>query len=272
MQSSESFEFWSECVQPSSSPSSGTSRRDPLPQNLQHNDNWLLDLEHHCFTTDIAGTAFGFALGNDLSPPDLLAPFTELPPASVPDLPLDFFDPQNNKPSNNDWLAALDGGSAGIDSSPDLSTENISSAMLNESFLSTTLNPLFLDSASITEPSSSSSSAPSSRTSPSSTSGSSFSADAPTAPAPSSSSSTTKTTKRKRAAVADEDGDAKDDLTEKRRRNNLAAAKYRQKKVDRISELEGALAGVEKERDELRLQLARRDAELDVMRRMMEKR
>ncbi|GME55577.1 hypothetical protein GTA08_BOTSDO03523 [Neofusicoccum parvum] len=241
--------------------------------NLQHNDNWLLDLEHHCFTTDIAGTAFGFALGNDLSPPDLLAPFTELPPASVPDLPLDFFDPQNNQPSNNDWLAALDGGSAGIDSSPDLSTENISSAMLNESFLSTTLNPLFLDSASITEPSSSSSSsAPSSRTSPSSTSGSSFSADAPTAPAPSSSSSTTKTTKRKRAAVADEDGDAKDDLTEKRRRNNLAAAKYRQKKVDRISELEGALADVEKERDELRLQLARRDAELDVMRRMMEKR
>jgi len=37
---------------------------------------------------------------------------------------------------------------------------------------------------------------------------------------------------------------------DKRRRNNVAAAKYRQKKLDRISELEQALKDVSKERDE----------------------
>lgn len=58
-------------------------------------------------------------------------------------------------------------------------------------------------------------------------------------------------------------------LADKRRRNNLAAAKYRQKKVDRITELEKEVEDVSKERDELKLQLARRDAELDVLRRLL---
>lgn len=39
--------------------------------------------------------------------------------------------------------------------------------------------------------------------------------------------------------------------------------------MDRISELEGALTDCARERDELRLQLARRDAELEVLRRLM---
>lgn len=47
----------------------------------------------------------------------------------------------------------------------------------------------------------------------------------------------------------------------KRQRNNIAARKYRQKKVDRISELEIELKSVKKERDDLRIQLARQEAE-----------
>ncbi|KAG8628147.1 hypothetical protein KVT40_004020 [Elsinoe batatas] len=55
-------------------------------------------------------------------------------------------------------------------------------------------------------------------------------------------------------------------VVDKRRRNNAAAAKYRQKKVDRIATLEDEVRQVSKERDELRLQLARRDAEIEVLR------
>ncbi|KAL9112334.1 MAG: hypothetical protein Q9227_003452 [Pyrenula ochraceoflavens] len=58
-------------------------------------------------------------------------------------------------------------------------------------------------------------------------------------------------------------------LADRRRRNNVAAAKYRQKKLDRIGDLEKALEEVSKERDDLRLQLARRDAELEVSRRLL---
>jgi len=56
---------------------------------------------------------------------------------------------------------------------------------------------------------------------------------------------------------------------DKRRRNNKAAAKYRQKKVDRIDDLEKALDEVSKERDALKLQLARRDAEVELLNRML---
>lgn len=47
----------------------------------------------------------------------------------------------------------------------------------------------------------------------------------------------------------------------KRQRNNVAAKKYRQKKVDRISELELELQGVKDERDDLKIRLARQEAE-----------
>ena len=61
-----------------------------------------------------------------------------------------------------------------------------------------------------------------------------------------------------------------DDRAEKRRRNNIAAAKYRQKKVDRIEEPEGQLQTVINERDELKIALAKRDAEVELLRRMLE--
>ncbi|ETS79355.1 hypothetical protein PFICI_09208 [Pestalotiopsis fici W106-1] len=48
----------------------------------------------------------------------------------------------------------------------------------------------------------------------------------------------------------------------KRQRNNIAARKYRQKKIDRISELEAELKEVKDDRDDLRVRLARQEAEV----------
>lgn len=56
---------------------------------------------------------------------------------------------------------------------------------------------------------------------------------------------------------------------DRRRRNNAAAAKYRQKKVDRITDLEKALDEASSERDLLKVQLAKRDAEVDLLRRLL---
>ncbi|TWU72668.1 hypothetical protein ED733_002608 [Metarhizium rileyi] len=49
----------------------------------------------------------------------------------------------------------------------------------------------------------------------------------------------------------------------------MAARKYRQKRLDRISDLESALGDVTSERDELKLQLARREAEVEALREML---
>lgn len=59
-------------------------------------------------------------------------------------------------------------------------------------------------------------------------------------------------------------------MIEKRQRNNLAAKRYRQKKVDRIEELEGEVKDISKERDELKLEVARKDAEIKALREMLE--
>lgn len=55
----------------------------------------------------------------------------------------------------------------------------------------------------------------------------------------------------------------------KRQRNNIAAKKYRQKKIDRIEELEEEVNAVKKERDELRIKLARQEAETAALREML---
>lgn len=55
----------------------------------------------------------------------------------------------------------------------------------------------------------------------------------------------------------------------KRQRNTLAARKYRQKRLDRISELEKALEDMTGDRDSLKLQLARREAEVEALREML---
>ncbi|KAI1097206.1 hypothetical protein F4804DRAFT_328268 [Jackrogersella minutella] len=56
----------------------------------------------------------------------------------------------------------------------------------------------------------------------------------------------------------------------KRQRNNVAARKYRQKRIDRISELETELRDVKQERDDLRLRLARQEAEAAALRSMLQ--
>ncbi|ATY59576.1 Basic-leucine zipper (bZIP) transcription factor [Cordyceps militaris] len=55
----------------------------------------------------------------------------------------------------------------------------------------------------------------------------------------------------------------------KRQRNKVAAQKYRQKKLDRIAELEGEVTDVRRERDELRIQLAKQEAETAALRDML---
>lgn len=60
-----------------------------------------------------------------------------------------------------------------------------------------------------------------------------------------------------------------EDILIKRQRNNIAAKKYRQKKIDRIQELEEEVDQIKKERDELRLMLAKRDAEVGMLREML---
>lgn len=80
--------------------------------------------------------------------------------------------------------------------------------------------------------------------------------------------STSSSSSRKRSATP---VNPTDDRAEKRRRNNIAAAKYRQKKVDRIEELEGQLQAVMAERDDLKIALAKRDAEVELLRAMLER-
>jgi hypothetical protein len=58
---------------------------------------------------------------------------------------------------------------------------------------------------------------------------------------------------------------------QKRQKNTEAARRYRQRKVDRVTELEEALAAVSKERDELKLKLARAEAQADVLKGMIGK-
>ena len=62
------------------------------------------------------------------------------------------------------------------------------------------------------------------------------------------------------------------EVVHKRQRNTEAARRYRQRKVDRVTELEEALASMAKDRDDLRLKLARSEAEADVLRGIVGKR
>ncbi|KAK3331498.1 hypothetical protein B0H66DRAFT_614036 [Apodospora peruviana] len=81
-----------------------------------------------------------------------------------------------------------------------------------------------------------------------------------------------KTTSGKRGRPpASESGSASpaEEVIVKRQRNNLAAKKYRQKKIDRIQELEEEVDDVKKERDELRIRLARQEAETAALREML---
>lgn len=65
---------------------------------------------------------------------------------------------------------------------------------------------------------------------------------------------------------------ASSDHTDRKRKRDLntaAARRYRQRKVDRVTELEDALADVSKERDELKIRLAKAEAESALLRGLM---
>lgn len=88
----------------------------------------------------------------------------------------------------------------------------------------------------------------------------------------SSASSVSGSSQRKRVASPSAEADPDDEDAQvaiKRQRNTLAARKYRQKRVDRIVDLENALEEVKGERDGLKLQLARREAEVEALREML---
>lgn len=65
--------------------------------------------------------------------------------------------------------------------------------------------------------------------------------------------------------------DEPDTKKRKRERNTEAARRYRQRRQDRLEELEEALAAMTKDRDGLRLKLARAEAEADILRGLMAK-
>lgn len=67
------------------------------------------------------------------------------------------------------------------------------------------------------------------------------------------------------AAAVDEDPE----VIERRQRNNLAAKRCRQRKIDRILALEDEVKRVTQERDELRIRLARQEAEVAALREML---
>jgi hypothetical protein len=67
------------------------------------------------------------------------------------------------------------------------------------------------------------------------------------------------------------DGVGPESRKRKRERNTEAARRYRQRRQDRLEELEEALAAMTKDRDDLRIKLARSEAETDILRGLMAK-
>jgi hypothetical protein len=55
----------------------------------------------------------------------------------------------------------------------------------------------------------------------------------------------------------------------KRKLNTLAARRYRQKRVDQVTELEMALKNTQRERDHLSVRVARLEGELGALRQML---
>ncbi|EDN98610.1 predicted protein [Sclerotinia sclerotiorum 1980 UF-70] len=58
---------------------------------------------------------------------------------------------------------------------------------------------------------------------------------------------------------------------EKRKLNTMAARRYRQKRVDQMSSLEAALREVERERDALKVRVAKLEGETDILKSLLSK-
>lgn len=83
-----------------------------------------------------------------------------------------------------------------------------------------------------------------------------------------SSSSGTKT-KRGAANISGEEEEEDEETSVKRQRNTQAARRYRQRRLDRLADLEKKLADMTSERDDLRVKLARREAEVGALREVL---
>ncbi|KAI9150051.1 N amino acid transport system [Paramyrothecium foliicola] len=79
------------------------------------------------------------------------------------------------------------------------------------------------------------------------------------------------TAPKRKASERGDDLDDDDSKANKRQRNTMAARKYRQKRLDLIADLERQLEEMTAERDTLKLQLARKDAEAGALREMLAK-
>lgn len=76
--------------------------------------------------------------------------------------------------------------------------------------------------------------------------------------------------KRGRLPTPVEDlGEEDSEVVIKRQRNTMAARKYRQKRLDRISDLERSLSDMTQQRDDLKLKLARKEAQVEALREML---
>ncbi|EER29218.1 hypothetical protein D8B26_000504 [Coccidioides posadasii str. Silveira] len=82
--------------------------------------------------------------------------------------------------------------------------------------------------------------------------------------------SRTSSSRRKKPRL--DSSDPADAAADRRRRNTLAARRFRQRQHDRISQLEQALEQVAKERDELKVQVAKWEGEATALRGMLGKR
>ncbi|KFH45641.1 hypothetical protein ACRE_035260 [Hapsidospora chrysogenum ATCC 11550] len=83
------------------------------------------------------------------------------------------------------------------------------------------------------------------------------------------SSPTSSSTSTKRPSTDDNRAGDQDDASVKRQRNTMAARRYRQRRLDRLADLERQLAEVTSERDDLRVKLARREAEVGALKEVL---
>ncbi|KAG4436546.1 hypothetical protein IFR05_007984 [Cadophora sp. M221] len=97
---------------------------------------------------------------------------------------------------------------------------------------------------------------------------------APSNPSPISSNSTpksNKSTSKTHNSPIETPGPNPTSKIQKRTLNTLAARRYRQKRVDQVSSLETSLKETQDERDELKLKVARLEAEVEVLRGLVKK-
>jgi hypothetical protein len=89
------------------------------------------------------------------------------------------------------------------------------------------------------------------------------------APTPVATASSPESSSTKRGKKRSLTPDAGEEVVERRQRNTEAARRYRQRRLDRLSELEEALEAMRAERDDLKIKLARQEAQNEALKSIM---